>query len=394
MDGTEAFGFGQNVVVGTNKVTATSKSELKTKLANANADTTGNGTVIQIDGNANAKFDFDGEVLAITGKKIAIRAKSGSKAVLENVQFAISLDTADHILLEDLVFHSDGGSRPNDAITIRATGPAPTPAATTFCNLRISHCTFDGYADIAIDAATLTGRPRLLATIDHCLFFDDRPGQRGARNTEFIRRGAINIASLQPDRGNGDVTIAFNVYIDVWRRLPRIAGGNFAHIYNNLLYRWGYLKNDNDDDAGSNTYRGIEIGGGDLTTDNGQALIEANRFIPWTNRRQDIAREIAFNQGTQVSLGTGTSVNEFDDPAGNAHVPDSPKIPVVPAGSAARFTRAERFTEVGLTEPPVPAAAADFNWKKLVKQEVGSRVLRPDDDVTSGLLNVLKNARS
>ena len=63
---------------------------------------------------------------------------------------------------------------------------------------------------------------------------------------------AIDIASVIMDdaantrlTGNSAVTIAFNVFEDVWRRSPRIAQtGNFGHVFNNLLYHWGFGNND------------------------------------------------------------------------------------------------------------------------------------------------------
>lgn len=386
MNGSDApFGFGQNVAISTTTATVTSKDQLRTTLAAANTSTTGTGTVILVDGNANSDFDFGGEDLAISGQKIAIRLKPGSKAVLQNVLFTIRLDTADDILLEDLVFRSDGGGDPPDAIRILATAPAPVPAATTTCKVRITHCSFDGYSDIVIDTKTLTGRPRLLATIDHCLFFDARPGQKGRNNTTFVNRGAINVASLQPDRGDGAVTIAFNVYIDVWRRLPRVGGGNFVHVFNNLLYRWGYTKNRNS----NNTWRGMEIGGGDLTTDNGKALIEANRFIPW-KKKLDITREIAFNQGTEVDLSATTNPNEFDTPEGTP-VAAGVAIPTVPPDQVATFTRAGVYSDVGLPDPGAPAQATAVDWKMLV-QQAGSRVLTADSRVKRGLIRVLNRA--
>lgn len=391
MNGSDApFGFGQNVAISTTTpVTVTSKDQLRSTLATANTSTTGTGTVILVDGNANADFDFKGEDLAISGQKIAIRLKPGSKAVLRNVLFSIKLDTADDILLEDLVFRSNGGGKPTDAIRILATAPAPAPVPPATgpppCKVRITHCSFDGYSDITIDTKTLTGRPRLLATIDHCLFFDARPGQEGRNNTTFVDRGAINVASLQPDRGNGAVTIAFNVYIDVWRRLPRVGGGNFVHVFNNLLYRWGYTKKDSNNE----TWRGMEIGGGDLTTDNGKALIEANRFIPW-KKKVDITREIAFNEGTEVDLSATTNPNEFDTPEGTP-VAAGVTIPTVPLDQVATFTRAGVYEDVGLADPGAPAQATAVDWKMLV-QQAGSRVLVADSRVKRGLKGVLKRA--
>lgn len=384
MDG--AFGFGANVFSGGTVVPVSNKDELRTALANADDS----GTVILVKGGENADFDFKGAApLPVTNRKITIRLKENSKAVLKNVLFAVALDTANDIVFEDLVFHSDGEGDPNDAITIQATAPPDGSAPSNdVCRLRISHCTFDGYADIAIDTKTVVGRRRLLATIDHCLFFDARPGRDGSNDKPFYNRGAINIASLQPLHGDSFVTIANNVYIDVWRRLPRVAGGNFVHVFNNLLYRWGYTKDNTD----NRTYRGIEIGGGDeITTNNGKALIEANRFIPYEERK-DVKREIAFNAGTSVTLGSGANVNEFDGKGGRP-LGENKDIPVVPDGQEGNFVASEVYNGIAgenLSAPPVKPAS-DVPWRKLVGQ-AGSRVLDPDSSVKRDLKKFLDDA--
>lgn len=391
MSADEGLGVGNNAGGGNAAPqVCKNREELRSALAAAGDG----GTVLLLSGKAK-DFDFskdgDGQVLPITAKKLTITSKNGD-VFLQNVQFAIDLDTADEILIQDVVFRSDGArDKAKDAITIIASDPGDNaPASSAKSRVRISQCSFDGYADIAVDAKTALGRPQLLLTVDRCLFFDADAGQPGKGGEPFFNRGAINVASVKPRRGNALATIANNVYIDVWRRLPRVTGGNFAHIYNNLLYRWGYTKNDSDND----TWRGIEIGGGKVPTDNGtaenpptdngRALIAANRFIPWA-QKTGVERELAFNVQTEVEL-SATKPNEFDGPNGT---PGTAITSVAPA-TAATFPIGTMYTDAGATEPQV-LATTDVQWRKLVGQ-AGSRLLDADPDIKRDLKKFLDRA--
>ncbi|HET7434340.1 MAG TPA: hypothetical protein VFN10_06455, partial [Thermoanaerobaculia bacterium] len=140
-------------------------------------------------------YDFTNEpfpAIEIRRKNLTITANDADVVVFKNFQLAIDLALSDNILIENLNFRSDGlPSHPRDGIKtldnseikrVRGTSVSQTPVTPASLSLRITHCSFDGYFDIAIDSSVKSKpRPRLLATIDHCLFFDSRPGQPTTR---------------------------------------------------------------------------------------------------------------------------------------------------------------------------------------------------------------------
>jgi hypothetical protein len=233
--------------------------------------------------------------------------------------------------------------------------------------VRITHCAFQGYFDIAIDSHSY--RSKLLATIDHCLFFDSQPGEPKAPLTKkenffpFANRGAINISSYIDERtkqrkqGNSFVTVAFNVFVDVWRRCPRVGfPGNFGHVYNNLVYRWGVGNKDIPAINGADTWNGMEVG------NEGAALIQANRFIPWADK---LGRAIQTDDPTHV-IGTAPFPNEFDNSA-----------EALSGGTVATATEVTKlYTDLKLTEPTVQATGV-VDWSDIGKQ-AGPRLSQPD----------------
>ncbi|HET7436464.1 MAG TPA: hypothetical protein VFN10_17265, partial [Thermoanaerobaculia bacterium] len=146
----------------------------------------------------------------------------------------------------------------------------------------------------------------------------------------FANRGAINITITEHGAGgNASFTVADNVFIDVWRRSPRVAEGNQAHIYNNLLFRVGKGNTEDNFANGSNEWVGME-------TDNGaQAAIQANRYIPWKEKLA-VNKQISIGPDTDVDLGaeftdpndptksTPDLTNEFD--GANGTVPSPPTV--------------------------------------------------------------------
>ena len=356
-----SFGFGQNVTGGTaaEPIVVHDRAELVAELAKPL-----DGKVIEIGARDGGNYDFRnagaGQQLVIAARNFTIRAQQNVNSVLQNVQLRVDLDRSDNILFENLTFRSDGAKdNARDAIVLVATRPAEGVTASGTASVRITRCSFDGHYDIAIDSQGVAGRPELLATIDRCLFFDSRPGRRGEGQAKFFNRGAINItvADAEDDGdenadddgsssnkaqgneaprplGNSRVTVAYNVFIDVWRRSPRVAEGNVAHVFNNLLYRWGFTESPSDDP----TWRGMEVGGGvsGPRGNNGRALIQANRFIPW-DEKLDPTIAIKVHRGTSVDFGVTRSdpdqpatpddarPNRFDTPQGG--VPKTPQRP-------------------------------------------------------------------
>lgn len=346
-----AFGFGALVTGGGNAAptSVTTPKELRDAV-----DTLGSGdtaTVIQLDGTSD--YDLGGKTLDIAARNVTLRA--GTRAVLKNVRIAINLDIATNILLQGLIFKNDGSDQSaRDAITMEVSDPDKN--ATTSDKrreIRITHCEFSGYFDIAIDTKSAIGKPRLFMTIDHCLFFDSNPGLNGANSSTFVNRGAINISARSKHNADSCVTIANNVYVNVWRRCPRVAGGNFVHVFNNLLYHPGFVSAGSSD-ANNTTWRGIEVGGGDRDPDGSKALIEANRFIPTPGKLEVITT----NASTTTDI--ATNVNEFDDPTGHPAAQLS-----LTASQAGRLKASSFYSD----KRPVPAvvAASQVNWIKLVK---------------------------
>jgi hypothetical protein len=320
--------------------------------------------------------------------------------VLQNFGLILSLKSIDNILIQDLLFPSDGtATGPRDAIDLDAeelpkpsSGMPPTPTTTTQstveAHVRITHCSFDGYFDVSVDSRSYAGAPRLLATVHQRLFFDADPGSPTTEDDQgvlaFTNRGAINFGSLEDPNatganppqlvGNARVTIAYNVFVNVWRRCPRIANGNFGHIYNNFLYQWGFGFNrklngvDLKGTKGTNTWRGMEVGGGNGVvggTTNGTALIEANRFIPW-DKKDELADAIKIHPNTVVDIGlaSGGHPNEFDQPNGRPSTAAFPTSPPAldrsPYGTLPTpetlTTKAQWKTVINQSGPRTPAS--------------------------------------
>jgi hypothetical protein len=253
---------------------------------------------------AGAAYEFAHEEFKIHYKNLTIVAASGGSVVFRNIQLSFDLDVCEMIRVESIAFFSDGTfAAARDGIELSPMGTPPTPAPNTI-SVMIAHCAFDGYFDIAIDSRVRTDGPFLHATIDSCLFFDRMPGmpkttitQGGKQVYVFVNRGAINVSSVVHNgKGNSLFTIARNVFIDVWRRVPRVAEGNQAHFYNNLLFRWGIGDETTDGSLGTREWTGT------VTDNQGQAVIQANRYIPWQKKLQ-ANRTIGIGPDTIVDLG-------------------------------------------------------------------------------------------
>jgi uncharacterized membrane protein len=350
----DAFGFGQQVTGGKpltgatkNLVEVNDKTQLKTALGNLTAASTAE-TVITIAAN---DYEFKEETqnkFTIGAKNVTIRAKKDNRVELKNIGLVLDLASIDNILIKDLAFHSDGSSGSNDAILFD--GTAATSGVTN--RVRITHCTFDGYKDMAIEIRSALSR--LLATIDHCHFVDRNPG-----GGDFLNRGSINIASViasggQRLDGNSFVTVAFNFIEDVWRRSPRVAAkGSQAHIFNNVLSRPGFGNTE------SLKWNGIVI------ENKATAAIQANRIIPWSEKASGVAvraRTLKHDDNTTVDvgdigspdLGQADLRNELDNAKGK---PDNYfTSPIRPEGSFATLLVSLWYTGLGLVSPPVTPA--------------------------------------
>jgi hypothetical protein len=399
-----AFGFGQGVTGGSAAAAPTrvkNAAELRTALEALTPDSP--PTIIELVGvppNENA-FDFGSGI----GKRQAVKLRARGLTlrpfggvVLKNFRLAVDCDVSDNILITGLSFHSDGaadGAR--DAIDLDSNGGAANAPPSS--RVRITRCSFDGYFDIAIDVKTAPASPRLLVTIDHCLFFDSRPGLYGPKGRKkepatFVNRGAINFAT-DKEKGvkdaNAFVTIANNAFIDVWRRSPRIARGTRAHVFNNILFRWG-ITDPNSPEPNNGTWRGMEVGGGENAnpTDDGTVLIQANRFIPWSEKPQT-EPEIKIHPNTHVDLrGVPPRLNVFDTSEGKP-VADGEPVPTVPEDRRTRIDTDAFYRDLNL-EPPQVVAMARVGWLALVR-EAGPPALFPSaGNPRRELENVLQKA--
>jgi pectate lyase len=387
------FGFGaftfptQPTPPGIALLTATDVATLKPHLEALADATRTQVTVLTLGANT---YDFTSEAVqkyTIRAKNVKIKAAPDARVVLKNLGLLLELDSIDNILIQDILFRSDGmRATPHDAIdmtAIKPTGPTTSvPRSDLQAHVRITHCSFDGYFDICVDSRSYAGAPQLRATIDQCLFFDANPGKPttpfpGDTILPFTNRGAINFGSLEDPSnpggpqlvGNALVTVAYNVFVNIWRRCPRVSTANFGHIYNNFLYQWGFGNEPGSSSNGTNTWRGMEIGGGDGVVSggiDGTALIQANRFIPWV-KKKDVADAIEINGNTMVEL--GPALNEFDNP--NGTVSNS----TFPAGMTLTDTR-------GIDRTAVTVPDAD-GWKAIIKQSGprGGRLRGKADDV-------------
>jgi pectate lyase len=364
-----AVGFGKNVTGGgTAAATAvTSADMLKQKLKTLGRSVT--PTVLELQGNGTV-WNFGGKELKIAASNLTIRA-SATAFVLQNVKFIIDLDHATNILLQDLIFRGTESKRDaRDGVTIIATNLEKNEnGVDAESEMRITHCAFDGYYDISLDTKSVLGRAGLFATIDSCLFFDSRPGLNGPNNSTFVNRGALNLSALNKKNADSRFTVTRNVFVNVWRRCPRIAGGNFGHIFNNLLFQWGFTSPGSPDSTDP-TWLGMATGGGkDRANDGSMALIQANRFIPWV-QKQGLNDAVQINATTTVDLSSGTDLaNEFDLPAGTIPpLPAGATTPVQPTaqrgGSVATITPSTFYT--GTRTAPTVSAAGTFPWRTLV----------------------------
>lgn len=366
-----AFGFGQNVTGGgaAAETRITGRQELIDELNRLGSSTT--ATVLTL---VAADYEFKHEAqrtFTIGAKNLTLRAAAGQRVQLKNFGLSLDLASIDNVLIENLAFHSDGDADPEDCILFDG-----TKSSNDVSRVRITHCTFDGYKDLAIEMRSHLSL--VLATIDHCHFVDRHPGER----LPFINRGAIDVVSVIDETtkkrtpGNSAVTIAFNVFEDVWRRSPRIAQtGNFGHVFNNLLYRWGF---GNNADA-ITSWNGMSIGNEEYLTGDTVAAIHANRFIPWKDKATGAAASKAFehDSNTRVNIGGQPFPNRFDKPDGSVDA-NSPLAPApdeqnhFPAPVQVR----ERYRSRGVT-PPVVTPADQVPWQTLVDR-AGTLVADPN----------------
>lgn len=347
-------------------------------------------------------YEFNQQNFTIARNDVTISATGD--VILNNIGFTIDLDASDNIVIENIAFRSNGkfDSAARDAIKLEHRGSAPASTAGSV-SVRITRCSFDGYFDIAIDSEFQSGRPLVNVTIDRCLFFESRPGkpnatvvQNGRTIRKFANRGAINIASAPSVSGGALATISNNVFIDVWRRSPRVALGNKAFIYNNLLFRWGKGNTDNNGE-GTDEWVGMEI------DNNALAVIERNRFIPWHNKLEanktiNIDRVPA--TAAAVDIGNADEnanppipdrTNEFDGPDGTTATTPAglPPTNVPPANGIQHIDVSAWYTGAGLAAPPEPATLTNADWIALVNA-AGPNFGR--SSITQKLLGVLQSA--
>lgn len=327
-----SFGFGQQVTGGaaaTEVKPVQIVDGLVKRLTNF-ADSQG-PTVIELGAGT---YDFKNQAVqtfTIRGRNLTIRAQEGARVFIRNLNLILDLERADNILIQDLNFVSDG-TGPRDAIDIKLGPPVPLPNPSRK-GIRITHCSFNGYFDLAIDTGSQAGRPPLLATIDHCLFFDSKPGQpeqplipndlHQEKFLHFVNRGAINIdSSGGATAGNSSVTVAFNVFVNVWRRSPRVAEtSNRAHVFNNLLFRWGFGNDQNEEQNGTKTWVGVNVGR------NAEAVIQANRFIPWEDKLDKV---IEIDNSAFADDGSFDELSNRFDTADGTEQPPPPDGPLGP----------------------------------------------------------------
>jgi pectate lyase len=358
------FGFGQTVTGGgaAPETMISSRDQLVDALNRLGSSTNVGPTVLTL---AAADYEFDHQPkreFRIGAKNVTLRSVAGQRAELRNLGLVLDLASTDNILIQDLAFHSAGNVGPEDGILFD--GTSSVSGVTN--RARISHCCFDGYKDIAVEMRSHLSL--LLATIDHCYFADRHPGGK----PPFVDRGAIDVASVIDDddnhtrlSGNSSITIAFNVFEDVWRRSPRVAQtGNFAHVFNNLLSRWGFGNDQNSKDDGTDTWNGMSVGNAAV------AAIHANRFIPWSKKAagQDAKQALAHDNDTQVNLGGQARPNRFDTPEGHQDN-DSPLTPVPDRqhGFPAAVNVRSRYLSQSLT-PPTVTPADQVNWQTVIAQ--------------------------
>jgi pectate lyase len=371
-----AFGFGQGVTGGARRIEDQGISgpgreqekqiivhnpqDLRRTLAALASPGTKKTVVLLAAGN----YNLGGEELTIGASNLTFQPLTTDPVTLKNLSLKLDLASIDNILIRGLAFHSDG-NRPNDGILFDGTNS--TSGMTN--RVRITHCTFDGYQDEPIEIRSY--RSLLLATIDHCYFFDNNPG----RGDKFYNRGAINIASVIVQKGknavrtsaNSYVTVAYNYFENVWRRSPRAAAdGSHAHVFNNLLYRWGYQQ---DGVTNRPSWGGIptELDPHQENQAPVTAVIQANRFIPWADKQ---SKAIDSDAGTQVDIGTSTSLsNRFDTPngtSGNTALKPSGPFQTIDVNAWYTGLKGPDGVSLGLQAPDVMATGS-VDWVTLAR---------------------------
>lgn len=346
----------------------------------------------------------------IGAQGVTIRAKDGESVVLKNLQLQIDPDSANDIVIQDIAFRSDGGfvgnnpKPPRDCILFLSSGGTPpSPETRTRITVRITHCSFDGYFDMSIDSNVIVGRPILYVTIDRCLFFDDFPGD--PRNTipqnnknvrGFVNRGAINISSKVHDGvGNSLFVISNCVFIDIWRRIPRVAQGNTAILYNNLMFRWGVGNNENDSDNGTNEWTGV------VTDNDGRAIVLRNRFIPWRKKTEvadtiDIGPDTTVDVGNPRAAGTkadGTPIPPRADLTNEFDGADGARLSTQPSISRRRVQVIDLdalYRDLKLTGVTPPTPGTITNWMPILLSAGPPRF--DSLPITATLASVLANA--
>jgi pectate lyase len=362
-------GFGQQVngglgARGGNSATVRNKQQLRTALLNLSAAPPPEAPVRRVEiiifpAATGDDYDFKNEdirAFTIREQNVTLRGNPGQRVELKNIGLVLDLASIDNILIQNLAFSSDGSKGvPKDGILFDGEN-----SSAGFTNrVRITHCSFDGYLDQAIEIRSSLSK--LLATIDRCYFVDSHPGAR----PPFVKRGAINIASDIDEgtrvTGNSFVTVAYNYFENIWRRNPRAAAdGTRVHIFNNLLYQWGFGNKSKD----KTTWNGIEIEtleqleGRTTTPENAvTASIQANRFIPWVDKE---SKAIDIDTGTIVDIGPTSLANRFDNPSGV----ENAEGPLKPTGTFTSFDLSKWYTDMGLMAPDV-IAPGSVGWAAL-----------------------------
>lgn len=133
----------------------------------------------------------------------------------------------------------------------------------------------------------------------------------------------LNVASVILPGGvrttaNSYVTVAYNYFENVWRRSPRAAAdGTHVHVFNNLLYRWGYQK---DGVTSMPSWNGVAVELDPHQADQPEkvvmAVIQANRYIP--GRTSRTRRSITMRARRWDIAKSTTLANRFDKPSGES----------------------------------------------------------------------------
>jgi hypothetical protein len=148
--------------------------------------------------------------------------------------------------------------------------------------------------------------------------------------------------------------------------------GNFAHIFNNLLYQWGDGNDNNSKSDGTDTWNGMSVGNAAV------AAIHANRFIPWQKKATgaDAKKALEHDLDTRVNLGGQPRPNRFDTPAGLVD-PNSPLAPQPDRQNnfPTVVNVRSRYLTLSLT-PPTVTPADQVSWQTVIA-EAGTLVRGP-----------------